>query len=106
MPLSMERVNFVIINGLCNQYKDEAPALRGLLVLMDQRQLEYSNLGCLQALRALLDGEFDLLAFLQAAKTITDDRGEVNENIVSFITLDEAVAFSIVEPFDRTDFTI
>jgi hypothetical protein len=68
-------------------------------------KLNDSNLRCLQALRALFDCEFDPLAFFQATKALTQDRCEVDEYIVSFFALDEAVAFSIVEPLDRTDFT-
>ena len=64
-----------------------------------------NNVHGLQTFGALLDGELHLLAFLQAAETFTLDSGEVDENVRAAFASDEAVTFTIVEPFDRADDT-
>ena len=54
--------------------------------------LDHSNGGGLRAFGTLLDGELDLLAFVQVAETIAFDRGEVDEDIRAAFAFDETVA--------------
>jgi hypothetical protein len=67
--------------------------------------LEGFDVRSLQALGALLDGKFDLLAFVEVAEAITLDSGEVDEYIRAAVARNETIAFATVEPFDRTDYT-
>jgi hypothetical protein len=53
---------------------------------------------CLPALGALDYVELNLLTFLQAAKTIGLDSGEVHEYVLAILAADKTVAFSIVKP--------
>ena len=53
---------------------------------------------CLPALRALHDVELNLLTFLQAAKAVCLDGGEVNENVLAILAADKAIALGIVKP--------
>ena len=56
--------------------------------------------GGLAAPAVLLEFEGDFLAFLQASKTSTLDRGDVDENVIAaLVRLDEAKAFLAVKPF-------
>ena len=61
-------------------------------------RLDQHDVGSLQPLGALLDGELHLLAFFQSAEAISLDCGEVHEHIVALWALNEAVAFAAVEP--------
>ena len=54
----------------------------------------------LGALGALLNREFDLLAFIQVFETISLDGREMDEDILAAFASDEAVAFGAIEPFD------
>src|SRR5687768_3243183 len=54
----------------------------------------------LQALIALHDLELDALAFLEGLVALHGDRGEVNEDVLPFLALDEAVALLVREPLD------
>lgn len=79
------------------------PALFALqiVVLLDCR-----DFFGLQPFLSLYHAEFDLLPFLQRTETFSLDLAEVDEDILAGGTLDEAVTFSVVEPFHRTDFSI
>jgi len=79
------------------------PAIwRGLLrsILLD-----CFDVGCLQTLGALFDGEFHLLAFFEVAETIGLNGREMDENIRTAIAGDESVTLAAIKPFDRTDYT-
>ena len=52
----------------------------------------------LPALRPLYDIELDLLAFLQAAKAIRLDGGEVNENVLAILAAEKTITLGIVKP--------
>jgi hypothetical protein len=54
----------------------------------------------LLAARPRSDVELHPLALAQALETLALDCREVDEDVVSAIALDEAVAFSVVKPFD------
>ena len=62
------------------------------------RGLRGLNVLRLPALRSLDYIELYRLAFLQAAKAIGLDGGEVNENIFAILAADETITFSIVKP--------
>jgi len=52
----------------------------------------------LPALRPLYDIELDLLTFLQAAKTVGLDGGEVNENVLAILAAEKTITLGIVKP--------
>ena len=52
----------------------------------------------LPALGAFYDVELNLLTFLQAAKAVCLDGGEVNENVLATLAADETIALGIVKP--------
>jgi hypothetical protein len=67
----------------------------------------YSNFGCgldaldvlcLPALGAFYYVKLNLLTFLQAAKPVGLNGGEVNENVFAVLAADESVALGIVKP--------
>ena len=67
----------------------------------------FPNFGCsldaldvlrLPALGALYDVELNLLTFLQAAKTVCLDGGEVHEYVLAILAADETIALGIVKP--------
>jgi hypothetical protein len=65
--------------------------------------LNLSNVLRLKSLGTLGRLEFDGIAFVQRPKTITLDIGVMNENVpLVLLLLNEAVAFTLVEPFDLT----
>jgi hypothetical protein len=90
-------MNFLTIKNLAIQ--------RGFVIVRSVLCLEGFNVRSLQALRALLDGKFYLLAFVEVAEAIALDSGEVDEYIRTAVTRNETIAFAAVEPFDRTDYT-
>lgn len=57
----------------------------------------------LQTFGALLDSEFDLLAFGQGLVARHLNGGEVDEDIRAAITLDEAEALARIEPLHGAD---
>ena len=67
--------------------------------------LQNGDVGSLRAFVALLDFEFDLLAFIQVAETFALDGGVVDKDIRAILTSNEAVALAAVEPLDRADDT-
>jgi hypothetical protein len=69
--------------------------------------LLFPNFGCgldafdvlrLPALGAFYDVELNLLTFLQAAKAVCLDGGEVNENVLAILAADKTIALGIVKP--------
>ena len=52
----------------------------------------------LPALRSLYDVELDLLTFLQTAKTVGLDGGEVNENVLAILAAEKTITLGIVKP--------
>ena len=52
----------------------------------------------LPALGAFHYVELNLLTFLQAAKTVCLDGGEVNENVLAILAADQTIALGIVKP--------
>ena len=68
-------------------------------------QLHHYDVAGLRTLGALFNCELDLLAFLQVAETITLNGGEMNENVLSTFTFDEAEALVTVEPLNCTDYS-
>jgi len=54
--------------------------------------LEAGNVLCLKALGALLNFKLHCLAFVEGLIAVHHDRREVDENILSCLPLDEAVA--------------
>jgi len=78
-----------------------APVCPGRLLLSVIRWiLEDGNRCGLQALRAFLNREFDLLSLFQIPETIRLDGGIVDEDVWAAFTGDKAIALGGVEPFD------
>ena len=53
---------------------------------------------CLPALRAFYHVELNLLTFLQAAKPVCLDGGEVNKYVLAILAADKTIALGIVKP--------
>jgi hypothetical protein len=53
---------------------------------------------CLPALGTLHYVELNLLTFLQAAKTVCLNSGEVHENVFTILAADKTIALGIVKP--------
>ena len=64
-----------------------------------------ADFGRSQTLLALLDREFNAVAFAQALVPLGLNGREVNEHVVTGLTGNEAVALLIAEPLDGTDLT-
>src|SRR5260370_38113223 len=60
------------------------------------------NVGGLEPLRALGHLEFDLVTLGQALEALALDGVEVHEHVLATLLADEAVAFRVFEPLDRT----
>ena len=60
--------------------------------------LEGLDVRGLQALGALGDFEFNRLAIVQRLVAISHDRGEMDENVLSTLALDESKALAGIEP--------
>src|SRR5205085_11108254 len=58
----------------------------------------------LQAFRPLLHVEFDSFSLVEGPVTARLDGGVMNEDVLTGIALEEAVAFVIVEPLHSTNF--
>ena len=71
-----------------------------------KRILQRLNVSGLQALGAADDFKFDRLAVVQAAVPIRLDRGEMDENVLPGLALDESKAFAGVEPLHCSLFFI
>ena len=73
----------------------------GLRSDLDDSDIDSAELAIVLGIRLCFEG--DLLAFLQFLEAITQDRGEVDEDIAAAVIVgDEAVALFRVEPFDST----
>src|SRR5687767_1931413 len=57
------------------------------------------NVGCVKPLVARFDFELHLLSFCQRLEAFHRDRGEVHENVLSSLLLNEAISLGIIEPF-------
>ncbi len=73
-------------------------------LLLAGRSLDAAHVLGLQPLRALLDVELDLLALVQSSVTLRLNRGVVDEHVLTAVSLDEAVAFVVVEPLHYANF--
>ena len=73
----------------------EQPFNRAMRPASDLQRL---NVRGLQALRAADNFELDRLAVVQALVAIREDRGEVDENVLSGLALDETKALAGVKP--------
>src|SRR5512147_1586957 len=56
-------------------------------------------------LRALLDREFDLVTFGEAAETLGHDGGLVDKHVLAAFHRQKAIPLLVVEPFDGADNT-
>jgi hypothetical protein len=54
----------------------------------------------------LFNIELDLLAFLQVPISIALNGGEMDEDVLSTFTLDEAKTLITIEPLDSTNYTL
>lgn len=75
--------------------------LKGRLVRRPSSKLlilQHLHVLCLPTLRALDDIELHWLAFLQAAKTVRLNCGEMDENILAIFPADKAITFRVIEP--------
>jgi hypothetical protein len=61
-------------------------------------RLESGDVRGLQALRPTGDFEFNRLSFVQRLISLRLNRGEMDENVLAGLTLDESIAFAGVEP--------
>jgi len=66
--------------------------------------LESDNVLSLGSFLTFNDRKFNSLTFIKGFETFGNDSVEVDENIATGITLDKAVAFTTIEPFDSTLF--
>src|SRR6185369_8333514 len=69
-------------------------------VLRASKSGDESDLLSLRALLALRDLELDALSVFQRLVAVHLDRGEVDENVLSAVDRDEAIALLAVEPLD------
>ena len=61
-------------------------------------QLEGGNVRCLQTLRALGDVEFNRLPLGERPVPVSLNRGEVHENVLTGLALDESKSLAGIEP--------
>src|SRR5690349_10136315 len=61
------------------------------------------DVGSLRPLLTLHDLELDVIAFLQGAITIADNRSVVHEDVGPVFATDETITLGIVKPLDSTD---
>jgi hypothetical protein len=64
------------------------------------------DVACLGTLGALFNIELNLLAFLQVTISIALNCGEMDEDVLSTFTLDEAETLITIEPLDSTNNTL
>jgi hypothetical protein len=74
-----------------------SPASRGWKTAM-HFQLEGGDVRCLQALRAFSDVEFNRLPLGERPVPVSLDRGEVHENVLTGLALDESKSLAGIEP--------
>ena len=70
-----------------------------LIVTLSLYSLQLLYISGLFAFRPLSDIELHFLAFLQRLKTITLNNAVMHKHILAVIRSDEAVSFSVIEPF-------
>ena len=70
------------------------------LFSFDRKKLNGLNVRGLSALRALHDLELNTLTLGQRLVTLLGDRGEVDEDVLPTLTLDEPIALLVREPLD------
>ena len=63
-----------------------------------RNSLQLGNVGRLRSSFALRNVETDLLAFVETAVAFTNDRGLVNEQVVTVVAADEAKPLLSIEP--------
>jgi hypothetical protein len=68
--------------------------------LYSDEALERDNILCLGALLAVRDSELDLLAVREGFETITRDGAEMDKDIRTIFTLNEAETLGLVKPFN------
>ncbi len=59
---------------------------------------------CLEPLFSLLDLKLDRLSLLETLIAFTDDRLEVDKQVLATLPFDKTVALSVVEPLHSTPF--
>ena len=86
--------------------KQKNPCLESRVLLLQRRLglLGNGDVRCREALRALLDFELHLVAFIQGLISACGDRIEVDEYIFTACTRYEAETFCCIEPFDCSFF--
>src|SRR4029077_20870407 len=82
-------------NSLARRLRSSVPVRTGTPQI---NRLETGNVLCLKALGAFLHFELHRLTFIEGLVAVHHDCGEVHENILSCLTLDEAVALRCVKP--------
>ena len=94
--LSPQPEPFAFQTQKCPRYPFES---RARYRLGKRRSLDRGNVLRLPALGALGDVELHLLAFLQALKAASLNRGEMHENVFAIFTADETIAFGALNHF-------
>jgi hypothetical protein len=84
-----------------NKKEPDAFASGSFLVLS-----ENGDVGRLWSFGTLLNGEFNFLAFLEIAVTITLNGGEMDEHVRSTFTGEETITLVTIEPLYRTDYSV
>jgi hypothetical protein len=85
--------------------KNENPPTRVRELFVRERfSSDFHDIRSLKSFRALLYFELDGITFLQAFVAIAHDRFEVDKDIFSTTSLDEAESFCSVEPLDGSAF--
>jgi hypothetical protein len=82
-------------------YDAKKPRSGGAFYANSERSANLGDVRCLRSFLTLNDFEFYLVAFGERLETAAADRAEVNEDVRSALSRDEAESFGVVEPFDR-----
>src|SRR5436190_18172914 len=64
----------------------------------NRRSLDALHVGGVESLRTRLDLELDLLTLGECLEPVHRDRGEVDEDILAALLLDEAIPLGVIEP--------
>jgi hypothetical protein len=78
---------------------------KGFFLVCKRVKLKGDDVGCLQALGAFFDREFDLLTFFESAEALSLDRAVMDEDISAAIAADKTITLRSIEPLDRSDYT-
>ena len=84
----------------CRLTKKDGPVTAG-----PSFRLEASDVRSLQALRAARDFEFNRLAFVQRLVSLRLNGGEMDENVLTRLALDESKSLTSVEPLHCSFFS-